>query len=160
MAFHRSGLVVLAVLLVAGGCRGPAPRGCMRAPDPVAQPASPPPGPCAPDAAASAPSRPGDLAGTSWTGKGWDGSYLRFQFHEGGGVTYTTKHPMADGTWDDGCWARDGDNLVVTVNQGYATYRGTIRSDRMEGTVVNVLGQEGTWGLTRETPGAAPARGP
>ncbi len=80
------------------------------------------------------------LAGTVWTGPSADGATMLCVFKSGGRMSVSA----APATWQ-----QEGSVVTMQINNGYATYTGTIDGSTMSGSASNVAGNQWEWSITR-----------
>jgi outer membrane biogenesis lipoprotein LolB len=85
--------------------------------------------------------KPASVAGTTWTGTDSDGDYYEYHFQPDGRLHY--KSPS--GSFANGTWKQDGDNIYFEMNKRFSEHKGTIKGDRMEGEAWNTKGHRWTW---------------
>lgn len=88
---------------------------------------------------------PEALVGVEWVGRGDQGTAYIFRFLPDGVVDYNN----ASGRWRTGRWVRSDDLIVVSMNDGYATYFMSINGDKIIGSAVNVNGLIWRYGFER-----------
>lgn len=81
------------------------------------------------------------LAGTVWTGPSADGGTMHCEFKSGGRMSLSA----APATW-----RQDGAAVTMEVDNGFATYTGTIDGSTMSGTAHNAAGNQWQWSITRQ----------
>jgi len=107
-----------------------------------------------PDPAVGPAAAPGGLAGTVWEGKSADGKSYFFRFLAGGALRYTDPA----GTFTNGSWTQNGQEVYLEMNNRYVEYRGTRRGDQIEGVASNKA--KAKWNFSvglRATPTSRPA---
>lgn len=86
-------------------------------------------------------SSPSNLAGTVWTGPSADGGTMHCEFKSGGRMSISA----APATWQ-----QEGSAVTMEIDNGYATYTGTIDGSTMSGTASNAAGNKWEWSITRK----------
>ncbi len=84
------------------------------------------------------------LAGSTWEGRGLDGT-ITLEFLPDGTLRYTT----ADETWANGSWRQHADSVSFEMNSGYAEWSGRVGSTRMAGSAHNRSGRQWQWQADR-----------
>lgn len=80
------------------------------------------------------------LTGTVWIGPAADGGTMHCEFLAGERMRMST----AEGTWQ-----QNDVTVTMNINNGYATYRGTINGTTMSGTAQNTAGKTWAWSVTK-----------
>ena len=93
------------------------------------------------------------LEGTSWdvTIRDWLPEHHEFEFLAGGKLRYSHHAAMGERrTYENASWAQEGDSLSIEIHDKHSELRGTIRGDRIEGTISNAEGKRSTWVARRK----------
>lgn len=95
------------------------------------------------------------LAGTSWAGivnspdsagRFQDYAY-EFEFLTGSKLRWRWRGTV----YDNGTWKQSGRDILLELNDGRSTWRGTIEGNRMSGNSLNKEGYQWNWVLLRQT---------
>lgn len=89
---------------------------------------------------ATPPTSTKSLLGTEWWGTS-DNRDMTFRFKADGILNYTSP----SGTFNDGTWKQTGSTVVLNMNKNYATYTGTVETNRIWGSAENVTGHKWTF---------------
>lgn len=84
---------------------------------------------------------PFPLSGTVYEGDTADGDHYVMRFEADGVVDYDSP----TGHWRTGRWIQVGDEVVISMNSGYAVYFGLADPVAMTGQWVNQVGNRTTW---------------
>jgi len=91
------------------------------------------------------------LAGTTWSGYDSTGESITYTFEPDGALAHAT----SKGSWRDGTWKQQGDVVTFEINNSFATYRGQIRGDSIDGTASNKNHFSWTWKVSQRPDSAA-----
>lgn len=101
------------------------------------------------------------VAGTSWAGivnapdsagRFQDYAY-EFEFLKGNKLRWRWRGSI----YENGTWQQDGREILLEMNDGFSTWRGTIEGNRMSGSSFNKEGYKWNWVLLRQTRALPPS---
>jgi TonB family protein len=87
-----------------------------------------------------------NIEGTVWAVADSDKVSYVIEFRQGGKLNYNSSNSISG----KGGWKQKGDEVYFTVNGGFAKFSGKIKSNHLEGSVINRRGRKWQWSGAKE----------